>query len=312
MKKTIQKLALGVTVAIVTAPIFVGASAQAGDWSGGLKGMRGTHVPVPAPVPIPDYSPKWYMRADVGLGLGVSMDASESGMTYGANDFGLGNATSPTGPFGMAGIFDNGHNIGHSIGVGAGYYFSPNFRMDITGELRSEKESSQTGQFQYIYTDPLPPGARTQVDGRFRDKTELQSAVFMANGYYDMTSLGRWKPYIGGGLGFAVNDVRRTHGTSFTQCDPDDVGPPVACNAPTAAGGFNERTDSQYTYSLAANLTAGVSYKISDVTSLDFNYRYLYVGGSDVSTTINGYNSKIEVADQHEHYLRAGLRFDIN
>ena len=83
MKTTLQKLTLGAAVAMVTAPLFIGASAQAGDWVGGLKGMRGTHVPVPAPAPIPDYTPKWYLRADVGLGLGVGMDVKERGMTYG-------------------------------------------------------------------------------------------------------------------------------------------------------------------------------------------------------------------------------------
>jgi hypothetical protein len=55
-----------------------------------------------------------------------------------------------------------------------------------------------------------------------------------------------------------------------------------------------------------------VTYRISKVTSLDFNYRYLYVGGTDTSARIYGYNSTINVAAQHEHYLRAGLRWDIN
>lgn len=93
-----------------------------------------------------------------------------------------------------------------------------------------------------------------------------------------------------------------------TRCEPFNAG----CDTPDEERSFESQTDRQYTYSLAANLTAGVSYKVSDVTSLDFNYRYLYVGGSDMSASINGYNSKIDVEDQHEHYLRAGLRFDIN
>lgn len=315
MKTTFQKLALGLTVAVASAPMLIGPSAQAGDWNGGLKGMRGSHVPVPAPVPIPDYSPKWYMRADVGLGLNVGTDLNESGMTYGRDDFAGSDieANAPgEGPFGLGGILNSGHDTGYSIGLGVGYYFSPNFRMDITGEMRQEKQGSISDNFTYTYIDPTPPTPpinRVQVDGTVQDKTEIQSAIFMANAYYDMTRVGRWKPYIGGGLGFAVNDLRRTHTTSMTQCAPQVLGD---CDTPTSAGSLTGRTDRQYTYSLAANLTAGVSYKVSDVTSLDFNYRYLYVGGSDVSTTINGYDSKIDVEDQHEHYLRAGLRFDIN
>ena len=317
MKTTFHKLVLGVSAALVTAPLLVGASAEAGDWNGGLKGMRGTHVPVPAPVPIPEYTPKWYMRADVGLGLGVGMDLKERGMRYGDRDFGGGtdrirdNSPPSTGPFGLGGILDSGHDTGYSLGVGVGHYFSPNFRMDITGELRQEKQATINDNFQYVYIDPTapPPTNRTQVNGAVKDSTEVQSAIFMANAYYDMSSLGRWKPYVGGGIGFAVNDLRRTHNTSLTQCAPQVLDD---CDAPTPAGNLNAYADRQYTYSLAANLTAGVSYKVSDITSLDFNYRYLYVGGSDVSASINGYDSKIEVEDQHEHYLRAGLRFDIN
>ena len=84
------------------------------------------------------------------------------------------------------------------------------------------------------------------------------------------------------------------------------------CDTPTAAGGYSAQASSEYAYTLAANVTAGVSYKVSDVTSLDFNYRYLYVGGTSSTMVINGYSSTVDIEDQHEHYLRAGLRFDIN
>lgn len=307
MKTTIRKLTLGIAVAVIAGPGLFAMSAIAGGYgSGGLKGLRGSYVPVPAPVPIPEYRPKWYLRADVGLGLNLGTQMNESGMTYGVNETaGSYNATSP---FGFGGLGnDSGDNYGHSIAVGAGYYYSKNFRVDITGELRMEKETNTTGSFQYIDTVAAAP--RVQVNGTVSDRTTLQSAIFMASGYLDMNHVGRWKPYVGGGLGFAVNDVRRTHTTTLSTCDPDTVN---ACDTPTAAGGYSARADRQYVYTLAANVTAGASYKVSDVTSLDFNYRYLYVGGTDVSASINSYNSNVDIEDQHEHYLRAGLRFDIN
>ncbi len=308
MKTTIRKLTLGIAAAVIAGPGLFAMSAVAGGYNGGgLKGLRGSYVPVPAPVPIPEYRPKWYLRGDVGLGLNLGTNMNESGMTYGVND--TASDYDSLAPFGFGGFGnDSGNDFGHSIAVGAGYYYSKNFRVDITGELRMEKETNTTGSFQYDDTNTVLP-ARLQVNGTVRDRTTLQSAIFMASGYLDMNRVGRWKPYVGGGVGFAVNDVRRTHTTTFTTCDPLAV---PACGTLTAAGGYSARSDRQYVYTLAANVTAGASYKVSDVTSLDFNYRYLYVGGTDVSASINSYNSNVEIEDQHEHYLRAGLRFDIN
>lgn len=307
MKTSIRKITLHIAAIVVAGPGLLGLSAHAGDYSRGLSGLRGSYVPVPAPVPIPEHRAKWYMRADVGLGLNMGTSVSESGMTYGVDETAGGfDATSP---FGMGGFgSDTGADYGHSIAIGAGYYYSKNLRIDLTGELRGNKESTIAGSFQYI--DAVTPAPnRVQVNGTVRDTTKLKSAVFMANGYYDMNRIGSWKPYVGAGVGFAVNDIKRSHTTSLSTCDPDVLND---CDTPTAATGYSAQVSRQYVYTLAANVTAGVSYKISDVTSLDFNYRYLYVGGTSSTAVINGYSSKVSIEDQHEHYLRAGLRFDIN
>jgi opacity protein-like surface antigen len=312
MKTTIQKIALGVTVAVLAGPLVTSISASAGDYNGGyvgggVKDMRGAYTPVPAPAPIPEYSARWYLRADVGVGFGLGMDASERGMTYGNDEGGAGyNAAALFGMGENGSIRSNSNEeIGYIFGAGIGYYFSPKFRMDITGEVRMEKQNTINGDFQYF--DVGTPTDR--VNGDFQDSTKLRSTIFMANGYYDMNRHGRWNPYVGAGLGFAVNELQRTHTTNLNVCDTR--GDPT-CSTPNSITGYNASTNKDYTFSLAASAMAGVTYRISKVTSLDFNYRYLYVGGTDTSATINGYNSTINVAAQHEHYLRAGLRWDIN
>jgi hypothetical protein len=63
---------------------------------------------------------------------------------------------------------------------------------------------------------------------------------------------------------------------------------------------------------LAASATVGTTYQISDITELDFSYRYLWIDGLTSSLNINGHNSTITVDDTHEHNLRAGLRFNVN
>ncbi|MBU2532554.1 MAG: outer membrane beta-barrel protein [Alphaproteobacteria bacterium] len=311
MKTTIQKLALA--AAVCAAPLLGGAAANAGDYGGGLKGLRGAYVPVPAPAPIPDYRAKWYLRADVGVGFNADTSASDSGTPFGDNDFGYRSADGPRGFGSLA--HSGGDEVNYSYSAGVGYYFSQNFRIDFTGEVRGEKNSDFQGSFDYdgyLIANPPPP-PDTRITGDVRDETTLRSAVFMANAYYDFNRWGAWKPYVGAGLGFSVNEVNRAHRTRISSCPLVDVG---LCDsgilAPTPVGEITASKDSDYTYSLAASLTAGVSYRISDVTSLDFNYRYLYVGSSDTSLSLNGSISKVEIDDQHEHYLRAGLRWDIN
>lgn len=306
MTTTTRQLTLGLAAAIIAAPGLLAMPAKSqGYGHGALHGLRGSYVPVPAPAPIPDYGAKWYLRGDAAVSLNADTQMNESGMTYGVNEAPSFNAPAAFG-FGVLGN-DSGAEYGHSVGIGAGYYYSPNFRIDITGELLSKKETDIAGNFSYI--DVVAAAPRVQVNGTVLDRTTLHSAVFMANGYFDLSRNSRWKPYIGAGIGFAVNDIKRTHSTSLSTCDPDTPG---ACNTPTAAGGYSAEASSRYAYTLAANATAGLSFKISNVTSLDFNYRYLYVGGTDVTTVINGYASTVSIDDQQEHHLRAGLRFDIN
>jgi opacity protein-like surface antigen len=240
---------------------------------------------VPAPSPIPEYTAKWYLRADVGAGFGFGTGLSERGLQYGQNDVAFGD------PSLFSSFFtDEGHSVGYSYGFGAGYYVNNNFRLDLTFELRQDKEPTLYGDF----------SEEAVLIGKVQDRTRLRSGVFLANAYYDIGGFGRLRPYFGGGLGFAVNEIERTHTTAYSTCDFAD------CASPERA------VESGYTYSLAAQFTAGVSYQVWDGTHLDVNYRYLFVGGTDSSLTIAGDRSTVDIDDQSEHYVRAGLRWDLN
>jgi opacity protein-like surface antigen len=255
MKTTLLKLALGLTVAAMGA-----MPAGAGDYGGGLKGLRGSYVPVPAPHPIPDYRAKWYLRGDLGVGFNTGADLSPRGLQW-----------PDEGDHVYDARVDGGDDVGYSFGLGAGYYFSNNFRMDLTFDFRKEKDASVHWQID---------------DATARDRISLQSGIFLANAYYDMNKFGRFRPYIGGGIGFAINDLDRE----------GEIG-----------------TDSDTSYTLAAQATAGISYEVRDGTHLDFNYRYLFVGGTESrASSVDGVRSIVDIEDQHEHYLRAGLRWDIN
>ena len=61
------------------------------------------------------------------------------------------------------------------------------------------------------------------------------------------------------------------------------------------------------------------NYTLSHGMVLDFNYRYTYLGGVDVSTNIGftsptspgAATSRLNIGDTHEHALRAGIRWNV-
>lgn len=322
MKSSIVKRTL-LGFAAVTA---FAVPAVAGDWNyghGGLKGLRGTSVPVPAPEPAPVYAPKWYFRADAGVSLGNNPGVTQTGHTYGFSP-NNGLYDTPSGEtFGLGGehftsFFTNKEfDTRATYGIGVGYYWSKHFRTDITLGVSSQATVEMGGTYHYdeFAPDASDPCCRNptgrQVDGTVVDKTDVTTGTLMFNAYYDIRNYGRFKPYIGAGLGLAVHEASRSYSSTETVCTPDHL------TRECLASGYQTR-DSQtvrskgYTVGVAASLTAGLVYDFNSYTSLDLNYRYLYTGSADVGITVRGHRSTLEIDDQHQHQLRAGLRFNIN
>jgi opacity protein-like surface antigen len=118
------------------------------------------------------------------------------------------------------------------------------------------------------------------------------STILLANAYYDFRTGTPWTPYLGAGVGFAVNQLPRNFSLTV-----DDAG-----------GTFGNRsTDVQF----AAAAMAGVSYDLSSFVAIDVNYRFLHIGGSQVSLEPD-LDSAVEIGSLNEHQIRAGLRFFVN
>ena len=120
------------------------------------------------------------------------------------------------------------------------------------------------------------------------------STILLANAYYDIRTGTPWTPYLGGGVGFAVNQVTRNIDYSDTVTDV------------TVSAG-DRTTDVQF----AAAAMAGVSYDFSTFFAIDVNYRFLHIGGSEVSLKPD-VASSVEIGDLNEHQIRAGFRFYVN
>ncbi len=302
MKTTVFGLLVAAGVC-AAAPVM----AQGVIYKGSSKDGIAHTVPVPAPVPIPDYGARWYLRADLAAGF-MSADPSESGIEYG-DLYVPQDLTSPfnTGAF----AHRDGSEAVFNFGGGVGYYWTSRFRTDLTIEGRTPADLSVGGDYSYTQNDN---GLSDQVDGTTRDKAKLTSGLVLFNAYWDFMPRERFTPYVGAGVGFAVNQLKRSFSNVEAICDGGALPVGDDCfddGGSALRGDVADETANTVTFAAAA--MAGFSYAITPVTMLDVNYRYLYMGGSDASLRVgdNNTRSTFSTGDIHEHQIRAGLRFNI-
>jgi opacity protein-like surface antigen len=165
-------------------------------------------------------------------------------------------------------------------GVGVGYVWASYFRTDLTVDIHSLMNTELTG---------------ATPDITLTDKTKFMSTILLANAYYDIRTGTPWTPYFGGGVGFAVNQLTRN--LDFTSVTTPAANVDVG----------NRTTDVQF----AAAAMVGTSYEFSSFFAIDVNYRYLYIGGSEVGLKPE-VNSTTSIGSFNEHQIRAGLRFYVN
>ena len=329
MKVQFACLSVGVALAAGTMP------AAAADWGNGSRGggYPNAAVAVPAPVPIPEYKPSWYFRFDAALGIVNDPDVSESGFAYGdliGGDNGTPGAGGPTLRNSDSSWFETDFDTFLTLGGGVGYYFGNGWRMDATIEKRSKDDTAGNGadsweSHSYYDHDGNPATANIydtdrdgDIDGdglveadrqtnlQFTDKATVAGTIWMLNGYYDIMSSRGFTPYIGAGLGFVWNEISRETQVNITQCALEDP-----CGGTSTVASYSNSTRAE-SVSFAAAAMVGFTYDVSDMTSVDLGYRYLYLAGTSAAFDINGYESRLNIGDQSVHQMRAGLRFNVN
>lgn len=278
--------------------VMVPLGADAADWDRGggrLKDYRSA-VPVPAPMPIAETF-RWYVRADIGLGLLDQSASSERGMIYGAND--------SIAPFGMsASWFSSDFDTSVVGGVGVGLYLTPRFRGDLTVDWRTASETHVAGAYAYPEYNPAAAAFTGNViGGQTTEYTRINGPLGLVNLYWDILPRGGFTPYVGVGAGIAVRHTDRQHTTVETLYDT--MGNPIGSRT------FEGKRHSA-DVAPAAAATAGASWAVSPGMLLDFNYRFTYVGSVDNSLLLsNGTRTTVTVGETHEHALRAGIRWNV-
>lgn len=164
------------------------------------------------------------------------------------------------------------------FGVNIGYDFK-----QIGAPVRAEIEYSYRTDFGYDrhYDDGTNAGSVT---------SDLNSHTVMLNAYYDIVTGTRFTPYVGGGLGVAIN---RTDGT---------LSGPIA-DSQGVAGSGSSKTKTSFAWSLAA----GVGYAFDANWVAELGYRYI-----DLGKVVYGSGELGRIAasdDVTAHEVLAGLRY---
>lgn len=272
-----------------------GSVSEAADWNNGARGIKDhggmAGVPVPAPVPVME-SFSWYIRADLSIGMLDGGKFSETGLLFGTT-----NGDPATTPIRTSSSWydnDYGNFFGGSVGMGR--YFTPRVRGDITYDVR--KKVDQHGNGTYSFNEFVGGVATGNVvSGTLVERTNLQDHTFLANGYWDLRERGRFTPYIGVGVGFAVRSFERvaTHTEMING----------------AVSVLSEARAKKHELAPAAAATVGTGIALSEGRVLDFSYRYTYLGEVGNAMNLSGQQSVFKIGDTHEHALRAGLRWNI-
>lgn len=293
----LKRAILGLGLACLAA---VSSPAIAADWTRGANNAyRSMYVPAPRPVPE---TFKWYLRADIGMGLQHDLSISENGLLYGDTA-----ATEAAAPFGMSSSwFNDDFDTFFVGGVGVGMYFSPRWRGDITVDARTATSADADAVNSFAQ---FSGGAATgdTVRQTIRENTDVRNTVALANLYYDLSQRGSGvTPYIGAGFGFAVRSIDRDHLTT----EVIDDGTPPATPDQTYSG-----TGKAHQVAPAAAVMAGLAYSVSPGTVIDLSYRFTWIGSVDMSTRIanatDSYLSRLTIGDSFDHQIRAGLRWNV-
>jgi opacity protein-like surface antigen len=162
------------------------------------------------------------------------------------------------------------------VGAAIGYNWKPRFnapiRTDVEYMYRTSLNYSPNPSF-------VNAGIPTKSDN------DLNSHTVMANLYWDIVTWNKITPFIGGGVGIAINET-------------DTKGTVIA----TGVSKNYSNSDVEFAWTVGA----GANYAITKNWSLELAYRYIDLGEARFGNKTDG---EITAKDVSSHEILAGLRF---
>ncbi|MCX7117927.1 MAG: acyloxyacyl hydrolase [Legionellales bacterium] len=157
-----------------------------------------------------------------------------------------------------------------------------------------------------IYGDDLNNATARLVEHDFHVTYPLQTGVVLANAVLNAnhSALGRFHPYVGVGVGLAVVSIS---GANSTQKSPPEPGINHYNSDPNDVG-----------TTFAAQPKIGVSFDLSQHTSMFVEYRFLYLAASNYTFGSTSYpthvattNWDVKIGSQYYNMGSVGFQFDL-
>jgi opacity protein-like surface antigen len=150
------------------------------------------------------------------------------------------------------------------VGLGIGTRVAPQFRIDLTYTFRGLYDLNHTDQ-----RTPNPQSFRAQV----------QSHVAMANAYYDVPfKLGPVAPFVGGGIGYALNKTDELELTTSGSAATQMPGGATTQFAWQAMGGLS--------IELPRSMVLEIGYRYVDLGDITFDQGRQIQAGAVAGTTV--------------------------
>lgn len=165
-----------------------------------------------------------------------------------------------------------------AIGASAGYNWMPQFHVPVRTDLEYMYRTALNYAPNPTFTNAAVP---SKTDG------DLNSQTIMANAYWDIVTWNGLTPFIGAGLGVAINSTD-TDGTVI-------------------ATGVKKNYDQTRTY-FAWSIGAGVSYALDANWSATLGYRYMDLGKAGFGDS-NPADAEITSKDVYTHEAMLGIRY---
>ena len=155
--------------------------------------------------------------------------------------------------------------------LAAGYDFWPQYLVPLRVELEYALRGNSEKSWNYNKILDL--------------KGAWNASTLFLNLYYDFHNSTAFTPYVGAGLGMAFNYANYTFSVKDYHANFDD-----------------------HSTTFAWNVGAGVAYNVNDALYIDAAYRYVDLGYTEASGTLNG--DQIKVGSRpYNHEFMLGLRF---